>query len=62
MKTKIYNNYLQNECIKNYKFELCSKYDREYDFDVILGQVVCPQSVCRKHSNDVVRQVETPGE
>ena len=29
--------YLQSECIEKYQFELCSKYDREYDFDVILG-------------------------
>ena len=29
--------YLQNECIEKYQFELCSKYDGERDFDVILG-------------------------
>ena len=28
--------YLQSECIEKYQFEICSKYDREYDFDVIL--------------------------
>ena len=28
---------LQGECIEEYQFELCSKYDREHDFDVILG-------------------------
>ena len=27
--------YPQNECIEKYQSELCSKYDREYDFDVI---------------------------
>ena len=39
----------------------CSKYDRKYDFNVILRQVVpCRKlrRICRKHSNDVVRQVE----
>ena len=29
--------YLKNECTEEYQFELCSKYDREYGFDVILG-------------------------
>ena len=29
--------YLQTECIEKYQFELCSKYNREYDFDVIIG-------------------------
>ena len=29
--------YLQSECIEKYQFELCSKYDREYGVDVILG-------------------------
>ena len=43
------------ECIEKYQFELCSKYDREYSFEVILGKVV----LCRKHSNDVARQVGT---
>ena len=28
---------LQSEYVEKYQFELCSKYDREYDFDVILG-------------------------
>ena len=28
--------YHQSECIDKYQIELCSKYDREYDFDVIL--------------------------
>ena len=32
--------YRQSECIDKYQIELCSKYDREYDFDVILRQVV----------------------
>ena len=49
--------YLQSECIEKYQVELSSKYDREHDFDVIVGWVV----LCRKHSNDVARQVETPG-
>ena len=43
---------------------LCSKYDREHDFDVILGLVVLCRKlrwICHKHSNDVVRQVEIPG-
>ena len=29
--------YFQSECIEKYQFNLCSKYDREYGFDVILG-------------------------
>ena len=29
--------YLQSEYIEKYQSELCSKYDREYDFDVLLG-------------------------
>ena len=29
--------YLQSECIEKFQLELCSKYDREYDLDVILG-------------------------
>ena len=55
--------YLQSECIENYQFKLCSKCDREYGFDVIAGQVVFCRKlrrICRKHSNDVARQVETP--
>ena len=28
--------YLQTGCIEKCQFELCSKYDREHDFDVIL--------------------------
>ena len=32
--------YRQSECIDKYQIELCSKYDREYRFDVILRQVV----------------------
>ena len=36
--------YLQSECIKKYQFELCSKYGKEHDFDVMLGLVV----PCRK--------------
>ena len=57
------NIYLQSECIEKYQFELCSKYDRKYGFDVILGKVVLCRKlrwICRKHSNDVARQVETP--
>ena len=29
--------YLQSECIERYQLELCSKYDRKYDFDVIVA-------------------------
>ena len=29
--------YLQSECIESTSWELCSKYDRGYDFDVIHG-------------------------
>ena len=39
-------------------------YDREHDFDVILGQVVpCRKLrwIGRKYSNDVAQQVESPG-
>ena len=46
-----------------YQFELCSKYDKEHDFDVILGKVVpCRELswICRKHSNNVMRHVKTP--
>ena len=35
----------------------------KYDFDIILGQVVLCRKlrwICRKHSNDVARQAETP--
>ena len=32
--------YHQSECIDKYQIELFSKYDREYDFDVILRQVI----------------------
>ena len=38
-------------------------YDREHDFHVMLRNVVpCRKLrwICRKHSNDVARQVETP--
>ena len=50
--------YPQSEC------ELCSKYDREHDFDVILGLVVLCRKmrwICHKHSNGVVQQVEISG-
>ena len=56
--------YLQSDFIEKYQLELCSKYDRENDFDVILGKIIpCRKLkwICRKHSNDVARQVETPG-
>ena len=36
--------YYQSKCIEKYQFQLCSKYDREHDFDVILSRVV----PCRK--------------
>ena len=42
--------------------KLCSKYDRELDFDFILGYVVLCRKltwICHKHSNNVARQVET---
>ena len=29
--------YLESECIGKYQVEICSKYDREHDFNVILG-------------------------
>ena len=32
--------YLQSECIEKCQVEVCSKYDREYDFEVILGKVL----------------------
>ena len=54
--------YLQSECIEKYQFELCSKYDREYRFDAILGKdVLCRKLrlICCKHSNNVARKVET---
>ena len=43
---RIYINYIiiikycQSECIDKYQIELCSKYDREYDFDILLRQVI----------------------
>ena len=36
--------YLHNEYIEKYQFNLCLKYDREHEFDIILEQVV----PCRK--------------
>ena len=45
-------------------YKICSRHDGEHDFDLILGSVVpCRKlrQICRKHSNDVVRQVEVPG-
>ena len=42
-----------SECSEKYQFELCSKYDREYEFDVILGLVVpCRKLrwICCKHA------------
>ena len=30
--------YLQQECIEKHQVELCSRYDREHDFDVIFKQ------------------------
>ena len=56
--------YLQTECIEKYQFYLCSKCDREHDLDVILRQVVSCRKlrwICRKRSNDVAREVKTPG-
>ena len=43
--------------------DLSSKYDREHNFDVILGQVVPCREVswiCPMHSNNVALQVEIP--
>ena len=40
------------------------KADRDHGFDVTLGQVVSchkPRWICCMHSNDVGRQIETPG-
>ena len=40
----------------------CVQNDREYGFDVVLGQVVLCRKlrwICRKRSNDVARQIET---
>ena len=51
--------YLQSERIEKYRFELCSKYDTEHDFDVILEHAVpCRKLrwICCRRSNDVVRQ------
>ena len=56
--------YLKSECIEKCQFELCSKYYREYDFDVILGQVASSHKlrwICRRCSNGVAPQVEIPG-
>ena len=50
--------------MEKYQFPLWSKYDKEHDFNDILGQVVpCRKlrRICRKHSNDVERQGEPPG-
>ena len=49
---------LQSECIEKYQVELCSRLDREHDFDVILEWVsLCrkPRCICCKHSEDVAR-------
>ena len=62
--SKTFTIYLQSESIKKYQFELCSKYDREHDFDIIFGKVVSCRKltlICQKYSNDVSRQVEMPG-
>ena len=40
--------YLQSDCIEKHQFRLCSKYDREHDFDVIL---------CRKHPKATILAV-----
>ena len=34
MSLKLFIIYLQSECIEKHYLELCSKYDREHDFDV----------------------------
>ena len=49
---------------KKYQVVLCSKYDREHNFDVILRLAVPCRRLkwaCCKHANDVGRQFETPG-
>ena len=54
--------YLHSECIEKDQFELCPKYDRVHAFDVIFGTVIpCRKLrwICRKDSNNTVRQVET---
>ena len=54
---------LWTECIEKCQFQLSSKYDREHDFDVIIGHIVpCRKLwwICRKHSNDVAQRVEAP--
>ena len=60
----VFITWLKSHYFEKYQFELCSKYDREHNFDVNLGQVVLCRKlrwICRKHSNDVVQQFETPG-
>ena len=55
--------YLESKCTEKYQFGLCSKYVRAYDFDIILRKLVLCRKlrlICRKHSNDVKRQVVTP--
>ena len=55
--------YVQSEYIEKYQFDLGSKYDREYGFDVIFGKVLLCRKlrwICCKHSSDVARQVEKP--
>ena len=51
--------YRQSECIDKYQIKLCSKYNREYDFDVILRQVIpwCKLRWMPQTCNDVVWQV-----
>ena len=54
----------QFSMMKKYQFKLCPTCNRERDFDVIIWSVVpCRKLrwICRKHSNDVARQVEIPG-
>ena len=55
---------VQNEWTEKYQFNLCSKDDREHDFDVVVKYIVARQKLrwtCRNDSNNVSRQVEIPG-
>ena len=49
---------------EKYQVELCWTYDRKHDFNVIVGKSYVLRElrwICHKYSNDVGRQVETPG-
>ena len=60
--TRFYEN--NSGCIEKRQVELSSEDYREYDFNVILGLIVFCRKLrwmCRKHSKDLARQLETPG-